>query len=123
MRSDVSLSVIHRILERKINKINKRRKSNSGDDMLWTPEKAFNNKTCDFMIDSGGSGQPFTVISREAEIEEEKKAEDETEPKQPSLLVRLPSRTEVITTADLLQPTSLVTTNEENKIYGFYYLV
>ncbi len=107
MRSDVSLSTFVRILERRLAK-----KSNK--------DSSLDNHDQDFMIDST-YGVPFAVISKDST--DDPVVEDENEPKQPSLLGRLPSRTEVITTADLLQPTSLVTSNDENKIYGFYYLV
>ena len=88
--------------------------------LLWTAEKAFNNKTCDFMIDSA-SGRPFTV---DANTVKEAPTTTTTDGiLKPSLLQRHPSRNEKLTTADFLQPTSLVTSNHENKIYGFYYLV
>lgn len=115
MRSDVSLAVMLRVLERILIK----RDKESNDDLLWTSEKAFTNKTCDFFIDSS-SGAPLTIIADAPEVPE---AVDENVPLKPSLLARDPSRTEKVTTADLLQPTSLVTSNHENKIYGFYYLV
>lgn len=115
MRSDVSLAVILRVLERIL--INRENDSNS--DLLWTSEKAFTNKSCDFFIDSS-SGAPLTII---AENPEEITEEVVEMPLKPSLLARDPSRTEKVTTADLLQPTSLVNSNHENKIYGFYYLV
>ena len=72
------------------------------------------------MIDSG-SGKPFTVVA-DAVMSSIEEMEADILIK-PSLLQRHPSRSEKLTTADLMQQTSLVTSNHENKIYGFYYLV
>ena len=122
IRSDVSLSTIIRVMERMLTKNNhatSRQKNTVDSGLLWTAEKAFNNKTCDFMIDSA-SGRPFTVDANTV-IEAPTTTTDGI--LKPSLLQRDPSRNEKLTTADFLQPTSLVTSNHENKIYGFYYLV
>lgn len=115
MRSDVTLSTIVRVLERILTK--NRNEHDCQEDLLWNSEKAFTNKTCDFMIDSC-SGKPLTVI---ASAHKEEVTDDPI--LEPSLLRNCPTRNEKLTTADFLQPTSLVTSNHENKIYGFYYLV
>jgi len=117
MRSDVSLSTIIRVVERILKKKQEADKD-SVEDLLWSYKNAFMNKTSDFMMDSS-SGSPLSVIAKEEIIIEDSK----NIPLKPSLLQRLPSRNSQLTTADFLQPTSLVTSNHENKIYGFYYLV
>lgn len=123
MRSDVTLSTIVRVLERFLAK-----KENSDHDLLWSPEKAFTNKTCDFIMDSC-SGQPLTVIDGvnrdqvHEECQNNQNCEECNVPLEPSLLKRIESRNEKLTTADFFQPTSLVKGNDDNKIYGFYYLL
>ena len=121
IRSDVTLSTVIRVLERILVKDKSKEEhdceKSCENDLLWNKEKAFTNQTSDFMIDSC-SGKPMTVI---ASTTKEEVTEDTI--LEPSLLRSHPSRKEQLTTADFLQPTSLVTSNDENKIYGFYYLV
>ena len=119
MRTDVSLSTIIRVVERLLKKRKKEQEEDPIDQeqLLWNYEKAFSNKTCDFIIDTS-SGRPLEVVAKEEVI-----IEDTTNvPLKPSLLQRLPERNQKLTTADFLQPTSLVS-NPESKIYGFYYIV
>ena len=120
MRSDVTLSTIVRVMERLLTKKQASKEDEEHQELLWNYEKAFTNKTSDFFVDID-SGKPLNVVSKEEIITED--TTDSNVPLEPSLLQRLPSRNEKLTTADFLQPTSLVTSNHENKIYGFYYLV
>ena len=69
MRSDVSLSTIIRVLTRLLEKKKQESESDDQQDLLWNYEKAFTNKTCDFMIDE--SGKPLNVVAKEEVIIED----------------------------------------------------
>ena len=117
--SGVTLQMLIRFFERSFG-LGRYRDDRSDDyELFWTKEKAFMNKTCDFHIDSD-SGVPLTV--EEDNIKKEI-IEETIDFNKPSLL-EANEAPEKLTTADFFLPTGLTAnpSNNDSKIYGFYYL-
>lgn len=117
--SGVTLQMLIRFFERSFG-LGRYRDDTSDDyELFWTKEKAFMNKTCDFHIDSD-SGVPLKV--EEDNIKKDI-IEETIDFNKPSLL-EANEAPEKLTTADFFLPTGLTAnpSNNDSKIYGFYYL-